>query len=230
MIIEHAVVGEFMANCFVLGCEETHECLLLDPGAEPDRIAEILERNGLKPVVYFHTHAHIDHVGATAPLKERFGGEIVLHKDDLFLYQRADEIAAGYGIRIPPTVEPDRFIADGETIRWGTLEGRVIHTPGHSPGGICLLIEQPHGARLPAGLAGAVRSEAGSGPWVFTGDTIFAGSVGRTDFPGGSMDQLVHSIRARILSLPEDTLLLPGHGPATTVGYERRNNPFVGDQ
>lgn len=211
MILESIPVGSFQSNCYILGCPETREALLIDPGDDADRIARRLERHGLKPVLHFHTHGHLDHVGATAALKARFGGRILLHRADLFLYEHASEQAVVYGIEIPPTLPVDQFIDEGTEIAWGRLRGRVRHTPGHSPGGVCLWVS--------GGGAEADR--------IFTGDTLFAGSIGRTDLPGGSMGQLMRSIREKLLALPDATVVASGHGPLTTIGRERRANPFL---
>jgi glyoxylase-like metal-dependent hydrolase (beta-lactamase superfamily II) len=211
MILESITVGPIQANCYILGCPETREALLIDPGDEPDRIARRVERHDLRPVAYLHTHGHLDHVGATAGLKRRFGGRILLHRADLFLYEHAREHAEAYGIEIPATLPVDAFIEEGEEIAWGTLKGRVRHTPGHSPGGVCLLVP------------GGDREE----DRIFTGDTLFAGSVGRTDLPGGSMPQLMRSIREKLLALPDPTVVASGHGPTSTIGAERQANPFL---
>jgi hydroxyacylglutathione hydrolase len=205
MVFESLVVGPIQANCHILGDPETQRALVIDPGDDPDRIARELERHGLTPVAYLHTHGHLDHVGATAGLKARFGGEILLHRDDLFLYENAREHALEFGITIPATAPVDRFVRDGEELVWGEQRGKLIHTPGHSPGGMCLLVPDR----------------------VFTGDTLFAGSVGRTDLPGGSMATLMRSIREKLLVLPDATVVASGHGPLTTIGAERRTNPFL---
>jgi hydroxyacylglutathione hydrolase len=211
MIFDSLVVGPIQANCYILGCPDTKQALVVDPGDEPDRIARALARHGLTPVLYLHTHGHIDHVGGTAGLKQRFGGTILLHRDDLFLYEGAREHALEFGIEIPETLPVDRFVCDAEELEWGTLRGRLLHTPGHSPGGVCLLV--------PGGGDDEDR--------VLTGDTLFAGSIGRTDLPGGSMTALLRSIRSKLLTLPEATIVASGHGPRTTIGAERRTNPFL---
>jgi len=210
MILDSLVVGPIQANCYLLGCPETREALVIDPGDEPERIAKCLARHGLRPVAYFHTHGHIDHVGGTAGLKARFGGRILLHRADLFLYQNAREHALDFGIQVPATLPVDHFVDDGEEIAWGQVKGRVMHTPGHSPGGICLRVPENEGPGR-----------------VITGDTLFAGGIGRTDLPGGSMSQLLRSIRERLLTLPDATVVASGHGPLSTIGEERHTNPFL---
>jgi len=236
MIRDVLVVGPIQANCHLLGCPATRAGLILDPGDDPDEIARRIERHGLKPAYYLHTHGHIDHVGATAALKERFGGEILLHRADLFLYEHAREHAQAYGIDIPPTLPVDRFIADGEVLVWGEMRGTILHTPGHSPGGICLRVPgacmnagEPAAAPggRPPGRGGASGAGAPSPDWVFTGDTLFMGSVGRTDLPGGSWALLLRSIREKLLPLPDECVVASGHGPLSTIGEERRRNPFL---
>jgi hydroxyacylglutathione hydrolase len=215
LILEVATVGPIQANCYILGCPETHAALLIDPGEEPDRLAALLETHKLRPSAYLHTHGHLDHVGATCTLKERFGGEILLHEADLFLYAHADEHAREYGLFLPPTLPVDRYLRDGDEVVWGTATGRVLHTPGHSPGGICL--------RVPGGPT----REAGAPDWVFAGDTLFQGSIGRTDLPGGSFESLLQAIREKLFALPDETIVASGHGPLTTIGVERKLNPFL---
>ncbi len=224
MIIKAMPLGPFQANCYLLGCEETRAAVVVDPGEDPEQILAELASLGLTPVAYFHTHGHIDHVGATGRLKEKLGGEILIHEADHFLYERAPEQAMGFGIELPPMVPIDRFIAGGETVSWGKIEGVVRETPGHSPGGVCLLIEGRY--LKPAGPTEAGSEDAP--PYVvLTGDTLFAGSIGRTDLPGGSYEQLLGSIRDQLLTLPDATVVASGHGPLTTIGEERRHNPFL---
>ena len=226
MILDVFAVGPFQANCYLLGCPATRRALVLDPGDEPERIARRIEELGLQPDLYLHTHGHIDHVGATASLKERFGGAILLHRGDLFLYEAAHEHALDYGIAIAKTLPIDRTVEDGEELAWGEVAGRILHTPGHSPGGISLHVTGRFMAGTePARTAGGRAQEPED--WVFTGDTLFQGSVGRTDFPGGSWSALLHSIREKLLVLPDGCVVAPGHGPFTTIGHERRLNPFL---
>jgi hydroxyacylglutathione hydrolase len=220
MIIKAMALGSFQSNCYLLGCEETHEALVVDPGDEPEQIIAELARLELSPVAYFHTHGHIDHVGATARVKAKLGGEILIHEADHFLYEGAPQQALTFGIQIPPMAPVDRFIAGGDTITWGRVHGSVRETPGHSPGGVCLVIGADQW-RKPA-------QEAGTGPaLVLTGDTLFAGSIGRTDLPGGDHEQLLASVRDQLLVMPDPTVVASGHGPLTTIGDERRHNPFL---
>jgi len=253
LLLEALAVGPIQANCYILGCPKTRQALLIDPGEEPDTLASRLIRQDLRPVAYFHTHGHLDHVGATAALKARFGGEILLHRDDLHLYEHAHEHAREFGYEFPAPSPVDRFVDEGDEIVWGEARGAVLFTPGHSPGGICLLVS---GARMPqpkrrGRAAGGGGTSAAAGPggdaatagaeappdggsrapadWVFTGDALFQGSVGRTDLPGGSFDLLLRSIREKLLALPDDTIVASGHGPLSTIGWERRHNPFLQD-
>jgi len=210
MNVQVLTLGPIQANCYILACGET--ALVIDPGEEPDRIAAELERLGCRPEAYLLTHGHIDHVGATGRLKQRLGGEVLLHHDDLALYNAVPAQGEAFGLDIPEMVAVDRFVQDGETLTWGTASGRILHTPGHSPGGVCLQV---------AGIEDA--------DWIFTGDLLFAGSIGRTDLWGGSYEALVHSIREKLMGLPDNTIIASGHGPLTTIGRERRANPFVHD-
>lgn len=211
MIFKSLVVGPIQANCYLLGCEATKQALVIDPGEDPERITAELKHAGLTPVAYFHTHGHLDHVGATGRLKQALGGEILLHQADEFLYNAAPEHAMNYGLMLPPMVPIDRFIAAGERVTWGEAQGLVLPTPGHSPGGICL----------------QVKSADASPDWIFTGDTLFNGSIGRTDLSGGSMETLLASIRTQLLVLPDETVVASGHGPLSTIGREKEINPFL---
>lgn len=227
MILQMLTVGPFQSNCYILGCPETHEALVIDPGDDPERIAADLARLHLTPVAWLHTHGHIDHVGASGALKSRLGGEILLHRADLPLYEAVPDQGDAFGLPIPEMAPVDRFVAEGDVVAWGRARGTVLHTPGHSPGGICLrvsgeLMEMEGGGRL---------ATAGHGPgrpdWVFTGDLLFYGSIGRTDLWGGSYEALMESIRTKLLPLPDETVIASGHGPLTTIGQEKRINPFV---
>lgn len=233
MILQMLTVGPFQSNCYLLGCPETHEALVVDPGDDPDRIAADLARLKLKPVAWLHTHGHIDHVGASGALKPMLGGEILLHRADLPLYEAVRHQGEAFGVPIPKMAAVDRFVDEGDEVAWGRARGTVLHTPGHSPGGICLrvagaLMDVAAGGGSGAG-AGAARPGQTRPDWVFTGDLLFYGSIGRTDLPGGSYEALMESIRARLLPLPDETIVASGHGPLTTIGQEKRINPFVQD-
>lgn len=204
MLRETLVVGPLEVNCYIIGDPGTKEAMVVDPGDEPDRIMERLRELGLTVKYLVCTHAHFDHVGALPELKKDTGAPIALHKDEIEIYQGARDMAAFWGYNIEALPEPDLLVQEGDKIRFGELSFEVLHTPGHSPGGICLY---------------------GNGV-VITGDTLFAGSVGRTDFYGGDLNKLRESFR-RLLELPEDTEVLPGHGPTTTIGIEKRENMFA---
>ncbi len=220
MIVKLLTVGPFQANCYVLGCEETRKALVIDPGDDPERIAAEIDQNQLEVASYLHTHGHIDHVGATARLKAKLGGEILMNAADGFLYEKAPEQAQQFGIQIPSMEPVDRTIEEGDTISWGRATGRIIATPGHSPGGICL--------HVAGSVMGVSPDDDGTEPdWLFTGDTLFNGSIGRTDLPGGSYEELMRSIREKLLVFPDATVVASGHGPLTTVGREKQINPFV---
>jgi hydroxyacylglutathione hydrolase len=206
-------VGQLGCNCTIVACPETSEALVVDPGDEAARILEELATRGWRAVRVVHTHAHFDHVLATGAVAAASGAETALHKDDRWLYDHVPDQLRLFGMAPPPEPAGDiqRELSGGEVLGFGKREARVIHTPGHTPGSICLYLEA-----------------AGERPLLFAGDTLFAGSIGRTDLWGGSMDSIVSSIRGPLFALPEDTLVIPGHGPETTIGLEREDNPFVG--
>lgn len=203
MVIKKLVVGPLENNCLMIADEKTAECLVTDPGDEPDRILDLIKENNFRVKYILCTHAHFDHVGALPELKEETGAKIVLHSDDLVIYRNATEAAKSWGFEIDPLPEPDLLVSEGDILRFGDLEFRVLHTPGHSPGGICVY---------------------GEGILV-TGDTLFSGSVGRTDLYGGDVNKLKTSFK-RLMSLPDETRVLPGHGPESTIGQERTGNFF----
>ncbi len=204
MIIKRLAVGPLETNAYIIGDETTKQAIVVDPGDEPDRILDLIKDSGLAVNAIICTHAHFDHIGAAGDIKNATGAKILMHRDDLEIYALAKDQAALWGYDVDELPEPDGFIDEGDNIQVGNLSFRVIHTPGHSPGGISLY---------------------GEGV-VITGDTIFRGSVGRTDFPGGSVEKLRKSFK-RIIDLPEETGIFSGHGPETTVGTERRENFFV---
>jgi hydroxyacylglutathione hydrolase len=222
MIIKVMAVGPIQANCYILGCPASGEALVIDPGEDADRIQTQLSRLSLKPVLYFLTHGHLDHVGAATTLKESLGGMIMIHKEDLFLYESIVEQGQQFGLPASEPAPPDDYFKDGETVTWGECRGTVIHTPGHSPGGVCLHIDKSFVAR------GMETDAAGDATdWVITGDTLFNGSIGRTDLPGGSYEIIMTSIKEKLLPMPDDTVIAPGHGPLSTIGQEKKINPFV---
>ncbi len=203
MIVHTFVVGPLENNCFIVADEISKECLVVDPADEPDRILEDIKEHRLKAKYIACTHAHFDHVGALSDIKRETGASILIHRDELPIYRDSEVHARMWGFDIDPLPEPDIFVEEGQALDIGSLHFTVLHTPGHSPGGICIFGE---------GI-------------VITGDTLFAGSVGRTDLPGGDIRQLRRSF-ARLLSLPGETRVLPGHGPETTIARERIENFF----
>lgn len=200
-------VGPLQCNCSILGDEQTHEAMVIDPGDQIDDILQILaeEKLTLKQIVV--THAHIDHVGGAMKLKKATGAPILMNQDDHALLKMLPMQAAWVGMRPPGPVEIDETVGQGRVLKFGTIPVNVIHTPGHTEGSICLFL--PDEKKLIAG------------------DTLFAGSIGRTDLPGGSMDKIMRSLHTRVLALPDDTEVTPGHGPQTTIGDERETNPFL---
>jgi hydroxyacylglutathione hydrolase len=206
MLIKKLAVGPIQANCFIVGCDETRQAAVIDPGDEADRILLALADAKLTVVQLINTHGHFDHVGANRRMKQATGAPLLIHALDVPMLSQLSRSAAAWGMTAENSPQPDRTIDDGDLIQVGTLTFRVIHTPGHTPGGVSLL----------------------AGSSLFVGDTLFAGSVGRTDFPGGSFDDLKKSIRDKLFTLPADVTVYTGHGPETTIGAERRGNPFVG--
>lgn len=209
IIHEHFAVGMFQMNCQVLADPATKRALVIDPGDELPRILACLERHSLTLAEVIFTHAHIDHVGVAAPLLRLHPVPVSMHADDEPLYSRLDMQAQWSGVAVPERVKIDRYLNEGDTITLDSLTLEVRHTPGHSPGSVSLY--------LPAHQR------------VLAGDALFNGSIGRTDLPGGNHQQLIGSIRDRLLSLPDETVVYPGHGPTTTIGRERRTNPFLTD-
>jgi hydroxyacylglutathione hydrolase len=211
MIIESRAVGPFFKNGFLVGCEETHEAVLIDPGDEVAALLALADRLGLAIHHILLTHAHVDHVTGVAAAKRALNVPIYLHRDDLFFYERVVESGAMFNLKVEPQPPVDVFYAPDHTITFGTYVVRVHHTPGHCPGGVCLQI----------GKKGAVGQE------LFVGDTLFAGSIGRTDLPGGDLNVLMASIRKVLFAFGDAAVVHPGHGPDTTIGQERRSNPFL---
>jgi len=214
MLLEIRAVGPFFKNGFVLGCEDSREAVLIDPGDEVEQLLTFAERQTLAIRHILLTHAHVDHITGVATAKRVIGAPVYLHRDDLFLYDNAVSQGAMFGLNVQPQPPVDVFYAAGQVIAFGKYEVRPHHTPGHCPGGVCLQV----------GLKGA------SGKMLVVGDTLFAGSIGRTDLPGGDYDTLIHSIRTVLFAFGDDAEVYPGHGPSTTIGQERRTNPFLTDQ
>ncbi len=214
MIVESQAVAPFYKNGFVVGCEETKEAVLIDPGDEVASLLAFADRGGLTIRHILLTHAHVDHVTGVAAAKRALGVPIYLHQDDLFLYEHVVEMGAMFGLTVESQPPIDIFYAPAQQITFGTYAVRVHHTPGHCPGGVCLQI----------GKTGT------SGTDLFVGDTLFAGAIGRTDLPGADYDTLIASIRDVLFPLGDACVVYPGHGSNTTIGEERRNNPFLQSQ
>jgi glyoxylase-like metal-dependent hydrolase (beta-lactamase superfamily II) len=210
MILEVRAVPPFYKNGFVVGCERTHEAAVIDPGDEADELLAAVRDRGVDVTHILLTHAHIDHITGVAQIKDALDAPVYLHRDDLPLYAHAVEQGQMFGfvVRQPPPVD---VYYDAAPIHFGDYEVRVHHTPGHCPGGVCLQI----------GRKGA------AGTHLFVGDTLFAGSIGRTDLPGGDYQLLMRSITRVLFPLGDDAIVHPGHGPDTTIGRERQTNPFV---
>jgi hydroxyacylglutathione hydrolase len=211
MILEHRAVAPFFKNGFVIGCEETREGVIIDPGDEVDQLLEAAAGNGLSIKTILLTHAHLDHVTGVAKAKKAFGVPVWLHTADNFLYEQVVEQGLMFGLRVEPQPPIDRFYEGEGPLRFGRYTVRVLHTPGHCPGGVCL----------------AVAREGEQKATLFVGDTLFAGSIGRTDLPGGSLETLLRSIREVLFTFPDDTVVWSGHGAETTIGREKRTNPFL---
>jgi len=203
VIVKIIAVGPLQANCVIVADDVSLKAIVIDPGDEPGRIIGIIKAVGLTVQMIVCTHGHFDHMGVVGDIKRETGSPIALHRDEIELYKGAMDMAAfwGYDLEVPP--DPDILLSEGDTIEAGNLNFSVLHTPGHSPGGICLYGEN----------------------MVITGDTLFKGSVGRADFYGGDMEKLKQSFR-RLMALPGNTNVLPGHGPATTIGCEKTDNMF----
>jgi hydroxyacylglutathione hydrolase len=208
-------VGMLQCNCSIIGDPVTREALVVDPGDEVGRILELLGRHRLTVKAIVSTHAHIDHVGGLSKLHKYTGAPVMMHREDLPLYQAMEMQAAFLGVMPPELTEVHQVLADGDALQWGSLEARVIHTPGHTPGSVSLY--------MPA-EAGKLTLAA---PQLFAGDTLFAGSIGRTDLWGGSMEEIMDSLRGKLMALPDETVVHPGHGPTTFIGEERQSNPFL---
>jgi hydroxyacylglutathione hydrolase len=256
LIHEVLPVGLLQCNCSILGDPATGEAIVVDPGDETERILEILRAHQLKVRAIVSTHTHIDHVGGLAGLHKATRAPVLIHEADLELYRRLDMQAQFLGVRTPESTRIEDFVKEGDTLRWGGYAARVIHTPGHTPGSISLFVEesgapgasdQDDARRPKAAKASAqanlnappqshsreahshehAHTNADSAARLLAGDTLFQGSIGRTDLWGGSLTDILNSIREKLLALPDETLVIPGHGESTTIGAERDANPYL---
>jgi hydroxyacylglutathione hydrolase len=205
MILKTLPVGPIMANCYILGCKNTREAAIIDPGDEADKILMSLAEEKLKVKYILNTHGHFDHVGANRRLKEVTGALIAIHPEDAPMLGMISQAAASFGMASENSPPPDLMINDGDEISFGDITLKVIHTPGHSLGGVSFYTD---------GI-------------VFVGDTLFAGSIGRTDFPGGDYNTLISSVKNKLFVLGDNVKAYTGHGPVTTIGQEKRTNPFL---
>ncbi len=205
IVHESFPVGPLQCNCTVIGDTVSGRGYVIDPGGDPDRIMAAVARLGLEIEALIHTHAHLDHILAAGEISKQTGARICLHRDDLFLWDALERQCQLFGVPYSPVPAPSHWLEHDEELP--LLDGRCIHTPGHTPGSLCFYFAQP--------------------ALLLAGDTLFMGSVGRTDLPGGNTQQLVTSIQERLYTLDEATQVIPGHGPETSVGYEMRNNAYV---
>ncbi|MEZ0373281.1 MAG: MBL fold metallo-hydrolase [Candidatus Sericytochromatia bacterium] len=206
--IETFPVGMLQCNCSIIACDETKEAIIVDPGGDAPKILARVEELGLKVKYLLHTHAHFDHVGATAAVKAATGAQILLHPGDQWLYDNVPMQGQMFGIRLEPTVAVDQKLDDELSLRFGNHKSLTLHTPGHTPGSCCFHL-------------------AGEESVLFAGDTLFRGSIGRTDLWGGDHEAIIRSIKARLLSLDDSTKVHTGHGPETTIWQEKKANPFL---
>ncbi len=204
MILKMLVVGPIQSNCYILACERTRQAAVIDPGGDVDKILMALAKDRLSCVYIINTHGHFDHAAENKRLKEVTGAQLVIHRADAPMIIHQARSSGMWGIQVDNSPPPDRYVEEGEEIVFGDLSLKVLHTPGHSEGGISLVTDK----------------------MAFVGDTLFAGSIGRTDFPGGDYEGLLRNVREKIFSLGDEVVIYPGHGPKTTVGRERRTNPF----
>ncbi len=207
MIHEILPVGPLQCNCSVIGDEATREAMVIDPGDDIEAVLALIDKHNLQVKQIVITHAHIDHVGGAMKLRAATRAPILLNQNDYALLKMLDVQAAWIGMKNPGKVEIDHSLGQADTVRAGSLSADVMHTPGHTEGSICLYF--------------AAENK------LIAGDTLFAGSIGRTDLPGGSMERIIQSLHEKVLALPDDTLVVPGHGPLTTIGEERESNPFL---
>lgn len=206
MIFESLEVGPLLVNCYIVACEQSREGIVVDPGGDADRIVRLVQQHGLTINTIVNTHGHFDHIGGNRQVATTFGARLLIHQADAPMLSGGAAVALKYGLQVDNSPEADGYLVDGMEIPFGTCRLKVLHTPGHTPGGCCLYFEE---ARK-----------------VITGDTLFADSIGRSDFPGGVHEQLLASIRTKLFTLPDDVTAYPGHGPETTIGHEKKYNPY----
>jgi hydroxyacylglutathione hydrolase len=214
LIHEILPVGMLQCNCHIVGDPVTREAIVIDPGDDVGAILEAIARHRLKVRNILITHSHIDHVIGLKKMREATGAPVLMHKADLDLYQQMEMQAEWIQWPTPELTEVDDFLAEGKSIKWGNYELRVMHTPGHTKGSVCLYLPRE----------GSIASDPGL---LFAGDTLFEGSIGRTDLWGGSMKEILRSLKTKLLTLPDETIVFPGHGSPTTIGVERETNPFL---
>lgn len=214
MIFRRFVLGPLVNNVYLLGDEETKEAIVIDASFEEEKVVEEAKRLGLEVKTILLTHGHVDHIVGAGGLAEATGAEIAIHEKDLWLYERCEEQARMFGLGGSALPEPDRIVREGDVIEFGKHRLTMVETPGHTPGSLC--------------VAGEVALDGGRRA-IFSGDTLFCGSIGRTDLWGGDYGEIVRSIRRKLFRHDPNTLVLPGHGEQTTIGAEKEQNPFVGD-
>jgi hydroxyacylglutathione hydrolase len=224
LIHEILPVGMLQCNCHIIGDPRTRDALVIDPGDDAERILEIIRRHELRVSGIVVTHTHIDHVGGLQRIREATGAPVRMHADDVELYRMLDMQAAWIGCKPPERVEVGELLREGDSIRWGRLEAQVLHTPGHTQGSVCLYMPSGIPEDRAAVASNSTEREVGR---VFAGDTLFAGSIGRTDLWGGSFESIIRSLKGKVLELPDETIVFPGHGASTTIGQERESNPFL---
>jgi glyoxylase-like metal-dependent hydrolase (beta-lactamase superfamily II) len=205
MVLIRLIVGQLQVNCFILADDKTKDAVVIDPGDDAEDILKIIKERGFKVRYIVNTHGHFDHVGANKAIKDATGAQLLIHEGDAPVLAAAQQHSRAFGMLPVSSPPADRYLKHGDVITAGEISLKVLHTPGHSPGGICLLEE---------GM-------------VFTGDALFAGSIGRTDLPGGDLLTLLRAIKTNLMTLPDDTKIFCGHGPASTIGNERQENPFL---
>jgi glyoxylase-like metal-dependent hydrolase (beta-lactamase superfamily II) len=206
MIFETLPVGPLSVNCYIVACEKSREGIVIDPGGDVGQILKVVKHHDLNIHTVINTHGHFDHIGGNRQALEAFGARLLIHQADEPMLSRVSDVARAYGIQCDNSPNADAYLVEGMDIYFGTFRTKVLHTPGHTLGGCCLYFDGEQK--------------------VITGDTLFADSIGRTDLPGGSHEQLLESIRKKLFALPEDVIVYPGHGPHTTIGHEKNCNPY----